>query len=75
MLSAIIYTVPTSEVIASSSLMNPISLGSTPNLTCIIRLDPSVDKEVKLDVSWSGPVFGFGEFIMTEPVLNKSVGV
>ena len=71
-----IHTVPTaSEVTVSNSLENPIPRHSTPTLTCTIRLDPSIDSEIKITVSWSGPVFGFGKFIMTEPVLNKSTEV
>ena len=70
-----IHAVPSSEVIASSSLENPIPLRSQPTLTCTIILDPSIDNDVKITISWSGPVFGFGKFIVTEPVLNSSAEV
>ena len=66
---------PTPVVDISSSLDNPIPRDSIPTLRCIIRLDPSVDREVEVSVSWSGPVYGFGEFTKTEPVLNSSAEV
>ena len=68
------HAVPTTSTV-SSSLENPVPPGSTPTLTCTIELDPSVDNEVEITVSWSGPVFGFGKFITTEPVLNSSAKV
>ena len=59
----------------SSSLDNPIPEESFPTLTCTIRLDPSIDREVMISVSWSGPVYGFGEFSVTDPLLNSSAEV
>ena len=59
----------------SSSLDNPIPRDSIPTLSCIIRLDPSVDREVEVSVLWRGPVYGFGEFTKTEPVLNNTAEV
>ena len=54
---------------------NPVSPGSYPTLTCTIVLDSAVDREVQIDVSWSGPVYGFGEYVTTAPVVNSSAEV
>ena len=59
----------------SSSLDNPIPQGSFPTLTCTIRLDPFIDREFIVSVSWNGPVYGFEEFSVTDPVLNGSAEV
>ena len=54
---------------------NPIELGSYPTLTCIIRLDPSVDTDYDIIITWNGPVYGYGEYIKTGPVVNSSAEV
>ena len=69
------YAVPSPELDISSSLDNPISPGSFPTMTCIITLDPSIDRDVQISVSWNGPVYGFGEFTVTAPRLNSSAEV
>ena len=70
-----IYIVPSPELDISSSHDNPISPGSFPTMTCIITLDPSIDRDVQISVSWNGPVYGFGEFTVTAPHLNSSAQV
>ena len=54
---------------------NPVSPGSHPTLTCTIVLDSTVDREVQIEVSWSGPVYGFGEYTVTAPVVNSTAEV
>ena len=69
------YAVPSPELDISSSHDNPISLGTFPTLTCTITLDPSIDRDVQISVSWNGPVYGFGEFTVTAPHLSSSAQV
>ena len=68
-------TVPPPSMDISSSLGNPIPQGSFPTLTCTIRLDPSIDREVMVSVSWNGPDDGLGELSVTDPLLNGSAEV
>ena len=69
------YVVPSPELDISSSLDNPISPSNFPTLTCIITLHSSIDRDVQISVSWNGPVYGFGEFTVTAPLLNSSAQV
>ena len=66
---------PSPELDISSSHDNPISPGSVPTLTCTITLDPSIDRDVQISVSWNGPVYGFGEFTVTSQLFKSSAQV
>ena len=68
-------TVPAPEVEIRSNMDNPIESGSYPTLTCTIRLDPSVDTDFDITIAWNGPVYGFGKYIETGPVVNSSAEV
>ena len=71
------YIAPSLAVDIKSSLENPIAPGSTPTLTCTITLHAylSIQQDVVVTVSWSGPMHGHREFTMTEPLLNGSAEV
>ena len=56
-------------------MVNPISLDSYPTLICTIRLDPSFDVDVEIDVTWNGPAYGVGEYVTTQPVINSGTEV
>lgn len=38
-----------------SDMSNPILSGSSPTLTCIVELYPSVDVPIKIEVAWTSP--------------------
>ena len=56
-----------SSVTLNSSHYNPIEPGATPTLTCTAVVDPLYYNltSIPLSVSWSGPVYGTGEFNTT----------
>ena len=54
---------------------NPIPYGSSPTLSCTVRLSPAIDVDVDIDIEWSGQTYGLGEYITTHPVLNSSAEV
>ena len=70
---------PAPDVSINNSLNNPVPMGSFPTLTCTIRyesLDLSfIERNLILSISWNGPVYGFGEFSVTDPLLNRSAEV
>ena len=70
---------PTPNVSINNSLANPVPVGSFPTLTCTIRYESldllSIEKNLIISVSWNGPVYGFGEFSVTDPLLNSSAQV
>ena len=69
------YAVPSPKLDISSSHDNPISPDTFPTLTCTITLDPSIDRDVQISVSWNGPVYGFGEFTVTSQLFKSSAQV
>ena len=54
---------------------NPIPYGSSPTLSCAVRLSPAIDVEVEIDIEWSGQTYGLREYTTTHPVLNSSAEV
>lgn len=54
---------------------NPIPLDSSPILSCTVSFSPAIDIDIEIVTEWSGPTYGLGEYITTEPVSNSSAEV
>ena len=48
-------TVPVPDVVVTASNTTPLYVGSSLTLTCTVTLDPNVDNDEAITISWSGP--------------------
>ena len=62
-------TVPAPDVVVTISNTTPLYAGSSLTLTCTVTLDPNVDNDETVTISWSGPSDISGErFLVTNAI-------
>ena len=57
----ILITVPAPDVVVTATYTTPLYVGSSLTLTCTVTLDPNVDNNETVTISWSGPSYISGE--------------
>ena len=57
----IVITVPAPDVVVTASNATSLYVGSSLTLTCTVTLNPNVDNDENVTISWSGPTYISGE--------------